>query len=179
MGTSNMPLDPWCGVLLVTGSGVDVVDIFILKTGVPPATLELSTELVAMVVRSPCGSLESPGDSVVMVTGGPLDLEITVVATEGSLVSLELVVMATGGALVPLKVSREVTVTAPSVTGLAVVVGGSLETAAHSGSGTDVLETSREVAGSGTEVFRLSPAGSPRVDDSVVPKRGGEGGCGV
>lgn len=86
---------------MVIGFGVDIVDIFMLETVVPPAALELSTGLVVMVVGSPCGSLESPRDSVVMVTGGPLDLELTVVATEGSLVSLELVVMVTGGTLIP------------------------------------------------------------------------------
>lgn len=61
------------------GFGVDVVDIFVLKTGVPPATLELSPELVAMVAESPCVSLEGPRDPVAIVTGGPLVSELTVV----------------------------------------------------------------------------------------------------
>lgn len=52
------------------------------------------------------------------------------------------------------------------------VVEGSLETAVGSGSSAEVLlETSREVAGSGTGVFMMSPVGSP--------KGVGEGGCGV
>lgn len=52
------------------------------------------------------------------------------------------------------------------------VAEGSLETAVGSGNCTSVLlETSREVAGSGTGVLMMSPVGSP--------KGVGEGGCGV
>lgn len=117
MGTSNMPLDSWLGDLVVMGSWVDVVDVFLLETEVPRATLELSTELVAVVAGSPCISLEGPRDPVAVVTGGPLVLELTVVATEGPLVSLELVVTVVGGALVPLEIDVDAAV--PSVTGLA------------------------------------------------------------
>lgn len=123
-----MPLDPWLGDMVVTGFGVEVVDIFVLETGVPPATLELSTEPVAMVAGSPCVSLEGPGDPAAIVTGGPLVLELTVVATKGPLVMVELVVTVSGGALVPLKVSKEVDATVLFVTGLVMVTGGSLAT---------------------------------------------------
>lgn len=106
-----------------------------------------------------------------MVTGGPLVLELILVATEGPLVSLELVVMATGGVLAPLKVSREADVPVLSVMGLAVVAGGSLKTSDGSGSFTDtLLETSWEFVGSGTGVLTLAPAGVPREDNSAVPK---------
>lgn len=114
--------------MVVMGFGVDVVNIFMPETGVPPATLELSTEPVAMVAGSPCVSMEGPRDPVAIVTGGPLALELTVVATEGPLVMVELVVTVSGGALVPLKVSKEVNVTVLFVTGLVMVTGGSLAT---------------------------------------------------
>lgn len=78
-----------------------------------------------------------------MVTGGPVILELTVVATEGPLVALGLVVMVTGAAVVPFVVSREVNVSVVSVTGWALVTGESLAMADGSGSDTDVLaETS-------------------------------------
>lgn len=118
------------------GFGVDVVDIFVLKTGVPPTTLELSTELVAMVAESPCVSLEGPRDPVAIVTGGPLVSELTVVATKGPLVMVELVTV-TGGALVPLKVSKEVDATALLVTGLVMVTGGPLATPDDFGNSTN------------------------------------------
>lgn len=119
-----MPLDPWRGDVVVMGFGVAVVNIFMLETGVPPATLELSTEPVAMVAGSPCVSVEGPRDPVAIVTGGPLALELTVVATEGSLVMVELVVTVSGGALV----SKEVDATVLFVTGLVMVTGRSLAT---------------------------------------------------
>lgn len=122
-----MPLDPWRGGMVVMGFGVDVVDIFVLETGVPPATLELSTELVAMLAGSPCVSLEGPRDPVAIVTGG-LVLELTVVATKGPLVMVELVVTVTGGALVSLKVSKAVDAAVLLITGLVTVTGGSLAT---------------------------------------------------
>lgn len=92
-----------------------------LGTGVSWATLELSTELAAMVAGSSCASLEGPRDPVAMVTGGPLVLELTVAVTEGPLVSSELVVTVAGSALVPLKVDVDATVL--SATGLAAVTG--------------------------------------------------------
>lgn len=114
-----------------------------------------------------------------MATGGPLDLELTVVDIEGPLVSLELVVMVIGGALVPSEVSREGNVSL-AITGLAVVVGGSLVTSDASGNCTDVLlETSWEGVGSGTGVLVLASVGAPREDDSVVSKGVEKGGCGV
>lgn len=131
-----MPLDRGRGGTVVMGFGVDVVDIFVLETGVPPATLELSTELIAMVAGSPCVSLEGPRDPVAIVTGGPLVSELTVVATKGPLVMVELVTV-TGGALVPLKVSKGVDATALLVTGLVMVTGGSLATPDDFGNSTD------------------------------------------
>lgn len=123
------------------GSWVDVVGVFLLETEVPWATLELATELVAVVAGSPCVSLEGPRVAVAMVTGGPLVLELTVVATEGPLVSSELVVTVMGGALVALKVDVDATVL--SVTEFDTVTGGSLDAFDSSGSSTDVmLETS-------------------------------------
>ena len=92
-----------------------------LETGVSRATLELYTELAAMVAGSSCASLEGPRDPVAMVTGGPLVLELTVAVTEGPLVSSELVVTVAGSALVPLKVNIDATVL--SATGLAAVTG--------------------------------------------------------
>lgn len=141
MGTSNMPLDPWRGDLVVKGSRVDSVNVFVLETGVPLATLELSTELVAMVAGSPCVSLEDPRDPVAMVTGRLLVLEFTVVARDGPLVSSELVVTVSGGALVPLKVDIDATVL--SVPGLAIVTGGLLATFDVSG-GTGLVTVTGE-----------------------------------
>lgn len=128
MRTSVLLLDPWRDDVVVMGFGVDVVNVFMLETGVPQATVELSTELVAMVAGSPCVSMEGPRDPVAIVTGGPLALELTVVATEGPLVMVELVVTVSGGALRSLKVSKEVDATVLFVTGLVMVTGGSLAT---------------------------------------------------
>lgn len=133
-----MPLDPWRGDLVVMGSRVDGINIFVLENGVPLATLELSTELVAMVA------------------GRPLVLELTVVARDGPLVSSELVVTVSGGALVPLKVDIDATVL--SVTGLATVTEGSLVTFDVSGSTGLVTVTGGslatfDVSGSSTDVL--------------------------
>lgn len=122
--------------------------------------------------------MEGPRDPVAVVTGRPLVFELTVVATEGPLVSGELGVVVTGSALVPLKVSKEVNVPVVSVTGLAVVTGGSLDTS-DSRSGTVVSKISWKVLVSGTEMLTLSPMRLPKEDNSVVPKEGEEDGVGV
>lgn len=100
MGSSHIPLTPWRGYMVVMGFGVDV-DIFVPEPWVPPIAIE---------------------------TGGPLVLELTVLATEGPLAMVELVVTVTRGALVPLKVSKKVDATVLFVTGLVMVRGELLTT---------------------------------------------------